>query len=193
MGVLGASSYHIFVAFVFVINLVKDLKVLTPFSTVSNIFTVFGFTLLFFYIIETDVEVSEDQLYLKDIQEVPVFVGITLFALEAVGVVLALEYNMDDPKKFLGLFGLFNKGMAVILIMYTLMGVLGFLKYGYDIEASITLNLPKVKIAHIFLAKLTTEFVKIDLNDSSKRDDNSMDMNPSSAPHDVIGINSDAT
>ncbi|GBP08134.1 hypothetical protein EVAR_100907_1 [Eumeta japonica] len=68
MGVLGASSYHIFVAFVFVINLVKDLKVLTPFSTVSNIFTVSASPFCFLYN-ETDVQVSEDQLYLKDIQE----------------------------------------------------------------------------------------------------------------------------
>lgn len=56
--------------------------------------------------------------------------------------VLALEYNMEKPKQFVGLFGLFNIGMAVIMSLYTLVGVFGYLKYGSSIQASITLNLP---------------------------------------------------
>ncbi|XP_039764137.1 proton-coupled amino acid transporter-like protein CG1139 [Pararge aegeria] len=123
-------------------GLVKDLKLLTPFSSISNVVTLFGFILVFFYLIEDDVTLDQNKLKLKGYIEIPVFVGTTLFALEAVGVVLALEYNMEKPKQFVGLFGLFNIGMVIIMSLYVLMGVFGYLKYGDEVKASLTLNLP---------------------------------------------------
>ncbi|CAH2103310.1 unnamed protein product [Euphydryas editha] len=126
-----------------IMGLVKDLKLLTPFSSISNVVTLFGFILVFFYLIEDDVTVDEDKLKIKAFKEIPFFIGTTLFALEAVGVVLALEYNMENPKQFVGLFGLFNIGMLIIMSLYLLMGIFGYLKYGDDIKASITLNLPQ--------------------------------------------------
>lgn len=56
--------------------------------------------------------------------------------------VLALEYNMEKPKQFVGLFGLFNIGMLMIIGLYMIIGVFGYLKFGDNIQASITLNLP---------------------------------------------------
>ncbi|XP_047543390.1 proton-coupled amino acid transporter-like protein CG1139 [Vanessa atalanta] len=139
-----------------IMGLVKDLKLLTPFSSISNVVTAFGFILVFFYLIEDDVTIEEEKLQLKAYKEIPFFIGTTLFALEAVGVVLALEYNMENPKRFVGLFGLFNIGMAIIMSLYLLMGIFGYLKYGDDIKASITLNLPhnekKAQVAKIIFA-----------------------------------------
>ncbi|KAM3969016.1 proton-coupled amino acid transporter-like protein acs [Aphomia sociella] len=125
-----------------IVNMIKDLKMMTPMSTISNIVTILGLILVFFYLVEDDVVVGEDKFQLKNLEDIPVFIGITLFALEAVGVILALEYNMDCPKKFIGICGLFNFGMIVIMTLYTLVGLFGYLKYGDDIKASITLNLP---------------------------------------------------
>lgn len=49
---------------------------------------------------------------------------------------------MEHPKKFLGYFGLFNAAMTMILSLYALVGAFGYLKYGDEIKASLTLNLP---------------------------------------------------
>ncbi|XP_068632472.1 proton-coupled amino acid transporter-like protein CG1139 [Battus philenor] len=125
------------------LNLVKDLKVMTPLSTVSNIVTILGLILVFFYLIEDDVNIEKDTLYMKKYSAIPIFIGTALYALEAVGVVLALEYNMEQPKRFVGMFGLFSIGMFSITILYLVMGVFGYLKYGEDIKATITLNLPQ--------------------------------------------------
>lgn len=70
-----------------IINLVKDLKLMTPLSTISNIVTIFGLILVFFYLIEDDVTLESEKLHIKQFSEVPIFIGIALFALEAVGVV----------------------------------------------------------------------------------------------------------
>lgn len=50
---------------------------------------------------------------------------------------------MENPKDFTGLFGLFSIGMAIIVVMYMILGIFGYIKYGDEIKASITLNLPQ--------------------------------------------------
>ncbi|XP_072931466.1 proton-coupled amino acid transporter-like protein acs isoform X2 [Epargyreus clarus] len=139
-----------------ILSLVKDLKLMTPLSSISNIVTILGLLLVFFYLIEDDVTLEDEKLQIKSLQEIPIFIGITLFALEAVGVVLALEYNMEDPKRFVGLFGLFNIGMLIIMSLYMVVGVFGYLKYGDSIKASLTLNLPqeqkKAQVAKVIFA-----------------------------------------
>lgn len=69
------------------LNLVKDLKLMTPLSSISNIVTIFGLILVFFYLIEDDVVLDSEKLRLKSFNEIPLFIGTALFALEAVGVV----------------------------------------------------------------------------------------------------------
>ncbi|XP_053624624.1 proton-coupled amino acid transporter-like protein CG1139 isoform X2 [Plodia interpunctella] len=128
-----------------IVNLVKNLKLMTPISTISNVMTIFGLILVFFYLIEDDLQLKEEMMLVKTLLDVPAFIGTTLFALEAVGVVLALEYNMEKPKQFVGLFGLFNIGMVIIMMLYLLVGIFGYLKYGDEIEPSITLNLPQME------------------------------------------------
>ncbi|PZC75917.1 hypothetical protein B5X24_HaOG205310 [Helicoverpa armigera] len=124
-------------------SLVKDLKLLTPFSTISNACVLVGLVLVFFYLVEDDVVLDEDKYKVKGLEDIPIFIGITLFALEAVGVILALEYNMEKPREFTGFCGLFSVGMMIILATYIALGVFGYLKYGNECKGSITLNLPQ--------------------------------------------------
>jgi proton-coupled amino acid transporter len=56
--------------------------------------------------------------------------------------IIALEYNMKNPVDFGGYCGVFNRGMAIIVFMYVLVGFVGYVKYGEDAAGSITLNLP---------------------------------------------------
>ncbi|XP_041986625.1 proton-coupled amino acid transporter-like protein CG1139 [Aricia agestis] len=157
-GLRLALRWHIvyLIAPLIVICLIKDLRLLSPVSSVSNALTLLGLIILFFYLIEDDVEFDYQRLEMKSILEIPIFIGTALFALEAVGVILALEYNMENPKRFVTFFGLFNIGMTIIVAVYIMVGVFGFLKYGDDIKASITLNLPqeekKAQAAKILLA-----------------------------------------
>lgn len=64
-----------------------------------------------------------------------------MYAFEGVGVVLPLENNMKTPNAFGGLTGVLNTGMAIIACLYAGVGFFGYLKYGDNVAATITLNL----------------------------------------------------
>lgn len=88
------------------------------------------------------VETLSDNLVNMDLSEFPLFFGTTLFAIEAVGVVVALENNMKTPKSFGSRFGVLNVGMIVITLLYAVFGFLGYWQYGKGSKDSVTLNLP---------------------------------------------------
>lgn len=49
---------------------------------------------------------------------------------------------MKSPKCFGGSFGVLNTSMSLIIVLYVGMGFFGYLKYGSEVQGSITLNLP---------------------------------------------------
>ncbi|XP_058449866.1 proton-coupled amino acid transporter-like protein CG1139 [Malaya genurostris] len=127
------------------INWVRNLKFLAPFSTLANLITLVSFAIILYYIFREPVS-FEGREAVGNILEFPLFFGTVLFALEAIGVILPLENEMKTPKKFGGNFGVLNKAMVLIVFLYIGMGFFGYLNYGADSKGSITLNLPEQEI-----------------------------------------------
>lgn len=127
------------------INMIRNLKILAPFSTLANLITFVGLGMILYYVLDDLPSLSEREM-VADIGRFPLFFGTTLFALEAVGVIIALENNMATPKSFGGAFGVLNVGMFVIVALYAGMGFVGYWKYGADALGSVTLNLPEMDI-----------------------------------------------
>lgn len=69
------------------ICLIKDLKLLAPLSTFSNLCNAVGLVLIFFYLAQGSLVFKESMLEMQSLVDIPVFIGIVLYALEAVGVV----------------------------------------------------------------------------------------------------------
>lgn len=74
-------------------------------------------------------------------EQLPLYFGTAIYAFEGIGVVLPLENNMKTPQDFGGLNGVLNTGMVVVASLYTAVGFFGYLKYGENVAATITLNL----------------------------------------------------
>ena len=55
---------------------------------------------------------------------------------------MPIENSMANPNHFLGCPGVLNISMTIVVAMYTIMGVFGYLSFGNEAKASITLNLP---------------------------------------------------
>lgn len=71
------------------INCIRNLKLLTPFSTFANLMTFIGMALIMVYVFQ-DIKSISDLDMVGYLRNFPLFFGTTLFALEAVGVVLFL-------------------------------------------------------------------------------------------------------
>lgn len=60
--------------------------------------------------------------------------------------VLPLENEMKNPKNFGSMFGVLNASMLPISVLYTVVGLLGYLKYGDKTTGSITLDMPQTEV-----------------------------------------------
>lgn len=63
--------------------------------------------------------------------------------MEGIGVVMPVENEMANPKRFLGCPGVLNISMVIVISMYCIFGFFGYIKYGDAVKGSITLNLPQ--------------------------------------------------
>lgn len=120
---------------------IPNLKYLAPASMIANAFMAIGLGITFYYLVSDLPSVSERPM-VGSLATLPVFFSITIFAMEAIGVVMPLENSMKTPQNFIGICGVLNKGMSGVTMIYILLGFLGYLRYGDKTEASITLNLP---------------------------------------------------
>lgn len=127
------------------ISWVRNLKLLAPFSSIATCLTIASFTLIFYYIFrETPSFTNREPV--GTMKSIPLFFGTVLFAMEAIGMVLPLENEMKNPKKFGSTFGVLNASMFPISLLYTFVGLLGYLKYGESTTGSITLDMPQTEV-----------------------------------------------
>ncbi|XP_052132896.1 proton-coupled amino acid transporter-like protein CG1139, partial [Frankliniella occidentalis] len=124
-----------------VLSQIRTLKVLAPVSLAANISMVVGQAIIWYYIFR-DLPPIHSRPLVGPISGLPKFMGIVLFAMESLGVIIALENNMADPAAFTGPFGILNAGMAVVITLYAVLGFFGFYQYGDDVQDVITLSLP---------------------------------------------------
>lgn len=75
------------------INLIRNLKLLAPFSSLANVLTFVSFGIILYYIFKGGLPEFGTLPSFGTLYTFPLFFGTTLFALEAVGVVSSYFYN----------------------------------------------------------------------------------------------------
>lgn len=141
----GEYSLRLITAYLLIplilLSWVPDLKYLAPVSMVANIFMATGLGITFYYLV-WDLPPLTSVPLVAPIENFPQFFSITVFAMEAIGVVMPLENSMKTPQHFVGICGVLNKGMSGVTLVYIFLGFLGYVKYQDETMGSITLNLP---------------------------------------------------
>ncbi|KAJ1528646.1 hypothetical protein ONE63_007041 [Megalurothrips usitatus] len=124
--------------------LIRKLKHLVPFSVVANVCMVLGFAITLYYLFRWDdtpvVALGADPSYVPGIKEISLFCSTTLFAMEGI------ENTMRNPKRMVGWTGVLAWTMVIVCVLYLGMGIIGFLRFGDAVQASITLSLPPKEI-----------------------------------------------
>nr|XP_005558363.1 PREDICTED: proton-coupled amino acid transporter 3 isoform X1 [Macaca fascicularis] len=124
--------------FLILLVFIQNLKVLSVFSTLANITTVGSMALIFEYIMQ-GIPYPSNLPLMANWKTFLLFFGTAIFTFEGVGMVLPLKNQMKHPQQFSFVLYL---GMSIVIILYIFLGTLGYMKFGSDTQASITLNLP---------------------------------------------------
>ncbi len=102
-------------------------------------FLALGFT--FFYLLQ-DMPYSWERKAFASWGQLPLFFGTAIYAFEGIGVILPIENQMRDKRELRGMTGVLNTSMVIVTCLYIAVAFFGYLKYGDDVQGSITLNLP---------------------------------------------------
>ncbi|CAB3996818.1 proton-coupled amino acid transporter 4 isoform X2 [Paramuricea clavata] len=119
------------------LSFIKNLDRLAWLSFISNILMITGFICIFFHIFET-LHNPAQLPAVAPARDLPLFFASAIFTYESIGLILPLENEIRNPKRFPPLL---NLGMAFVTVLYISMGFFGYLSCTDKCKGSITLNL----------------------------------------------------
>ncbi|XP_059949667.1 proton-coupled amino acid transporter 3 isoform X3 [Mesoplodon densirostris] len=124
--------------FLILLVFIQNLRVLSVFSTLASITTLGSMALIFEYIVQ-EIPDPRNLPLMASWKTFLLFFGTAIFTFEGVGMVLSLKNQMKHPQQFSFVLYL---GMSLVIVLYICLGTLGYMKFGSNTQASITLNLP---------------------------------------------------
>ncbi|XP_063380142.1 proton-coupled amino acid transporter-like protein CG1139 [Cydia fagiglandana] len=144
--VYSVKTYCVFLLLPLILtSQIRHLKFLVPFSLLANLCLLLTFLITCYYTFQGIPSVGPEKLAVG-ITQWPLFLSTAIFAMEGINVVMPVENEMANPKRFLGCPGVLNVTMVVVATLYGVVGLFGFLKYGDEAQGSVTLNLPQDEI-----------------------------------------------
>nr|XP_018898193.1 PREDICTED: proton-coupled amino acid transporter-like protein pathetic isoform X1 [Bemisia tabaci] len=122
------------------VGVIKLMKFLAPFSAFANVCLFGGLGIILCRILRDLPPVSSRPL-VAPIEKIPLFISTILFGCEGIGIVLPAENEMKNPDHFLGWTGVLSWSMFCIGISNAIVGFFGYLKFGDEVQGSISLNM----------------------------------------------------
>ncbi|GIY91752.1 hypothetical protein CEXT_470451 [Caerostris extrusa] len=123
---------------IMLLNFIPDLEKLALVSSAAVLIQAIGLVLMISFFVRgplSDTYIT----YIAPYQKWPLFFGTAMFSFEGIGVVLPVENQMKKKRSFIYIL---TGAMTAVTVLYIVFGSLGYVKYGSDVEPSITFNLP---------------------------------------------------
>lgn len=128
---------------VLAIMCVRDLRRLATLSLVANLCIFTAVIIIVVAMAKDGLPDIGDRKKFTPIDKFPLFISTVSFAYCAIGVVVAVQSNMQHPSNFVKWNGVWVWSISITAFMYCSFGCLGYLKYGDDAKGVVILNLPQ--------------------------------------------------
>ena len=123
--------------------LIKDLKILAPFSTLANGLIIASMLVIFYELFFVgSFKSTKDLVMVNSYTKWPSYFSSAIYAFEGISLVLPVYHEMKFKQDFQPWNGVLNTSMSIVAVLYFSIGFFGYLKYGEEAADSITLNLP---------------------------------------------------
>lgn len=122
-------------------SLITNLKYLAPISMLGSISLIFGITATLIFAMMDGLPSPSDRNYVTDGAKLSLFFGTAIFSYEGVALILPLRNAMKKPDGFNSRFGVLNVTLVLVTALFIFTGFVGYLRWGEDVAASLTLNL----------------------------------------------------
>ena len=120
---------------------VKTLSVLSFFSTLANLVTAACLIVVMQYVFRNLKPLDAVPWAPTSWSTLPLFFGTAMFTFESIALILPIENRMKDRQRFHGWNGLLSTAMAVIIVLYIIVGFFGYLAFGSDAKMVLS-NMP---------------------------------------------------
>lgn len=148
---------------------IRNLKYLVPFSALANVLLLITLAIIMSYIFTDIPSTNDKEIYFTSAAQLPLFIryyilpythlyitynlvnftftmgffnfSTVIFAMEGIGVVMPVENDMKNPRHFLGCPGVLNVSMSIVVTLYAIIGIFGYLRYGDEVDGNITATL----------------------------------------------------
>ncbi|XP_040165160.1 proton-coupled amino acid transporter-like protein CG1139 [Anopheles arabiensis] len=124
------------------ITQVREIKYLVPFSAIATTLIFANVVISLYYIFKEPLSFDDQDLF-PSFNSLTTFLGAAYFAFDATSLIFPVSNQMKHPEHYLGCPGIVNVNNICLAILYSFIGVAGYLRYGDKIQGSITLNFPQ--------------------------------------------------
>ncbi|EMG49506.1 Vacuolar amino acid transporter, putative, partial [Candida maltosa Xu316] len=127
------------------LSLIRDITKLSLSAVLANIFIFAGLITIVYFMFHEWLSVNHGHFgdnveYLFDKSTFALFIGTAIFAFEGIGLIIPIQESMIHPNNFPKVLG---KVIFTIALIMILIGSLGYLTFGENVQTVILLNLPQ--------------------------------------------------
>ncbi|XP_029171839.1 proton-coupled amino acid transporter-like protein CG1139 [Nylanderia fulva] len=121
---------------------IQNHMLLEPFTILGDCFTIGSLSLLLSIMFYDISSITKMDMF-GSFRNFAVYFGMTLFALEAISMIIALKKDMKPTLKYKFL----NIGMSLIIILYIIVGFYGYYRYLFKVTEKDTPSTPRLNLS----------------------------------------------